>query len=336
VEVFVREVNQDLQQRDRLSRIFLALKMIQAPAAALLLWTGLIAMRYPQTILHAGMVASLSLFFTAGVAFCRATFKSVLIMEREVIAEFVSVIAMVASIPFVAHYGWGLTGLMGAYALSRAVFLSGCLVLARKRIVFSLRGLTSGDIRWGINSSLAIGVIGFVVVVYNAADLLILSRTANISDVAVYSAAQRFTMPLTMALNAIAVSIYPVLAFLKSPDLFHKTCQRAVDTTLLLGCFALVFLWCGAEFCLSLLGRQLVYGADALRILAVVCVIKALPLVIGPVLFLVRAQRYALGYMVVGLLVKIAVMIPVTQRFGYMGAAVGSLAVEVCFLTPVT
>ena len=188
----------------------------------------------------------------------------------------------------------------------------------------------------GIHSIFAIGIIGFVVVLYSAVDLLVLSRTTSIAGVAVYSAALRFTMPLTMALNAIAVSVYPVLSLLKSPEQFHKTCQRAVDITVLLGCLALVCLWCGAEFFMSLLGRGVVYGADALRILAVVCVIKAVPMVIGPALFLVRAQRYALAYMLMALSVKIAVIAGMALKFGYMGAAFGSLFVETFFLTPVT
>ena len=70
---------------------------------------------------------------------------------------------------------------------------------------------------------------------------------------------------------------------------------------------------------MSLLGRGVVYGADALRILAVVCVIKAVPMVIGPALFLVRAQRYALAYMLMALSVKIAVIAGMALKFGYMG-----------------
>ncbi len=335
-EVFVREANHEPERRGYFSRVFLTLKIVQAPLAAMVLVTGLIAMQYPHGLVVAGIASSLSLFFTAGVVYCRANFKAALTMEREVFSEFISVIAMLPLIPLVAHLRWGLIGVMGTYVFSRAVFCTGCVIQSRKTVLYSLRGISWKDLRWGVNSSLTIGIIGFVVVLYTAADLLVLSRTASISDVAVYSAALRFTMPLTMALNAIAVSVYPVLSLLKSPEQFHKTCQRAVNTTLLLGGLALVGLWCGAEFCMRLLGHQLIYGAGALRILAVVCVIKAVPMVIGPALFLVRAQKYALGYMLMALLVKIAVVALATLRFGYLGGAFGSLAVEACFLTPVT
>lgn len=336
VEVFVREVNHDPDQRGYFLRIFLALKAVQAPFAWLVLATGLILMRYPKDILSAGIAAGTSLLFTSGVVLCRAIFKAALTMEREVFSEFVSVVLMLPAILLVAHFHWGLPGVMATYVFSRAVFCVGCLIQARGLIDFSVAGVRLSDLRWGAQSIFTIGVIGFVVVVYTAADLLVLSRTATLSDVAVYSAALRFTLPLTMALNAIAVSLYPVLALLKSPEQFHKTCQNAVDITVLLGCFALVGLWGGAEFFMSLLGKQLVYGSDALRILGIVCVIKAVPMVIGPALFLVRAQRYALGYMLMALLVKIAVIAASTLKFGYMGGTYGALAVETLFLTPVT
>ena len=335
-EVFVREANQAPELRHHLVKIFLTLKMIQAPLAVLVLLTGFLAMQYSTQFILAGMIAGMSLFFIAGVALCRATFKATLTMRREVAAEFVSVVVMLLLVLLVSFLGWGLMGLMALYFLSRAVFLAGCLVLSRGLIGLSIRGVNRRDLRWGIESSFAIGVIGFVVVLYTAADLLVVSRSASLSDVAVYSVAQRFTMPLTMALNAIAVSLYPVLALLKSPERFNKTCQDAVDTTVVLGGLALVCLWCGAEFCMSLLGREFVYGAFALRILAAMCVIKAVSMVIGPALFLVRAQGYALGYTVIVLVLKVAVIAPLALRFGYSGAAVGALCVEAFFLAPVT
>jgi len=335
-EVFVREANQSPERRDHLVRVLLALKVIQAPLAVLVLLAGLMSMQYSHRIVVAGMVAGVSLFFIAGVAVCRATFKATLTMEREVKADFVSVITMLSLVPLVSHLGWGLMGLMAAYAASRGVFLAGCFVQSQSLIRLSVRGVNSRDIRWGIASSFAIGVIGFVVVAYSAADLLVLSRMASLSDVAIYSAAQRFTAPLMMALNAIAVSVYSVLSLLKSPERFHQTCQRAVDTLVQVGGFALVCLWCGAEFFMSLLSRDFIHGADALRILAVTSVVKALSMVIGPVLYLVRAQRYALGYTAVALVVKVAVMAAATPRFGYLGAAAGTLCVEALFLLPLT
>ena len=336
VEVFVREANQAPQRRSHLVRVLLAMKGLQAPLAWLVLTSGLIAMNYSRQIVLAGMMAGVGLFFTAGVVLCRAVFKCELTMEREVLSELISVLVMLPLILLVAKTGSGLMGVMATYVISRAVFCAGCLLQAGNLIEISIRGVKLLDLRWAADASVAIGVVGFIVVLYNGVDLLVLSRTAALSDVAVYSAAMRFTMPVTMALNAIAVSVYPILALLKSPDQFHKTCQHAVDTTLLLGCAALVGICGGAEFLMGLLGRQLVPGADVLRILGLVCVVKGVPMVIGPALFLVRAQKYALRYMIVALLLKILVIATAALKFGYIGAGLGSLVVELFFLTPVT
>ena len=335
-EVFIREANQVPEQRDRLIRILLAQKAIQAPAAVLVLLIGMVAMQYSERVIMAGMVASISLFFVAGVTVCRPVFKAALKMEREIAADFASVIALLCLVPTVAHLGWGLMGLMAAYAASRGVFLVACLLLSRGIVRFSIRGVALRDVWNGIEASAAIGIIGFVAVAYGAADLLVLSRTSGLSDLAVYSAAQRFTTPVVTALNAIAVSVYPALALQKSPDKFKLTCQRAVDAVVQLGALPVVCVWCGAEFFMSLLSRDFAYGAGALRVLAVACIVRALSMVMGPVLYLVRAQKYALGYMAVALAVKIAVLAMMARVWGYMGAAVATLAVEAVFLLPIT
>ena len=336
VEVFVREVNHTPERRGHLVRVLLAMKTLQAPLAWLVLTAGLMVMHYSRQLLMAGMVGGISLFFTAGVVLCRAVFKTALTMEREVLSEFISVLVMLPAILLVAKGGLGLNGVMATYVLSRAVFCAGCMFQARDLIAFTARGVKLPELRWAARSAVAIGVTGLVVVLYNGVDLLVLSRAATLPDVAVYSAALRFTMPITMALNAIAVSVYPVLALLKSPEQFNKTCQHAVDTTLLLGGAALVGLWGGGEFLMGLLGHQFVHGANVLRILGLVCIAKGVSMVIGPSLYLVRAQRYALRYMMVALLLKIVVIAAATMKFGYLGAGLGSLAVEALFLLPVT
>lgn len=335
-EVFVREANHAPERRSFLVRVVLALKLVQAPLAVLVMLGGMIAMQYSRDMVLAGAVAAISLLFVAGVVLCRAVFKASLTMGREVVSEFVSVVVMMAAVPLVSHMGWGLMGLMAVYAISRCVFLIGCLMLSRGLISFSVRDVGYRDLKWGVTASYTIGLIGFLSVVYSTSDLLVLSRIANLSEIALYSAAQRWTQPLVMVLNAVAVSVYPVLALLKSPSRFRETCQHALETTVLLGGLALVGLWCGAEFFMRLLGRDFVSGGNALRILAAVCVFRAISMVIGPVLFLVRAQGYALGYMFAGLIVKTAMMILLAPRFGYLGAAAGTLLAEALFMVPVT
>lgn len=335
-EVFVREAGRAPARRNHLLRVFLALKLVQAPLAMVVLMLGLTVMRYSERILWAGLVSCGSLLFLAGVAYCRASFKAALRMEREVLAESASVITMLVLVLLLSRFRLDLMGLMGAHVVSRAVFLVGCLVQSRGLVQLSIANVTRFELKWATKASFTIGLIGFVVVLHNATDLLVLSRVVGLEEVAIYSGAQRFTVPLMMGMNAISVSFFPVLAFLSSKERFRETCQRAVDTTLLMGGFALVCLWCGADFFMGLLGEQFVQGVSVLRLLALMCSIKSVSLVIGPVLFLVQAENYALAYMCASLAAKVLVLSLVTPLYGAIGAAGGTLAVEALVLAPFT
>lgn len=335
-DVFVREANRAPERRSHLVRVFLALKVVQAPLAVLVLTVGLVVMGYSGHVITAGLLGSVSLFFLAGVALFRASFKAALLMEREVFSESFSVLTMLGLLLLLPRTGFGLMGLMGAYVISRAVYLVGCIILSRGVVELSVKGVRRSELKWAARASFAIGLIGFIVVLHNATDLLILSRLSSLKDVAIYSAAQRFTIPLMMGMHAISVSFYPVLAFLASPERFREVCKHAVTTTFLLSGLAVVFLWCGAEFLMGLLGTEFVAGADVLRVLAVMCGIKAVSLVAGPVLFLVGAENYALAYMVMALLAKVGVLTAVAPKYGYMGVALGTLAVETLVLAPAT
>ncbi len=335
-DVFVREVNREPGRRKRLVRIFLALKIFQAPLSVLVLSVGLLVMGYSHAVVRAGLVASVSLFFMAGVIMARASFKAALVMEREVLSELVSVAVMVGLLLFLAHVHAGLVAVMAAYAASRGIFLVGCLIFSHGAIEPSVAGVERSEIQWAARASFAMGLIGFVVVLHNAADLLILSKLASLQDVAIYSAAQRFTVPLMMGMGAISFSFYPVLAFVNEPERFRETCKRAMTTTFLLSGLAVSVLWSGAEFLIGIVGHQLVPGANVLRVLAVMYSIKSVSLVIGPVLFLVQAENYALAYMCISLATKVVVLSILAPRYGYMGVAYGTLAVETLVLAPAT
>jgi O-antigen/teichoic acid export membrane protein len=335
-EVFVREANRAPGRRDLLLRSLCRAKVVQTPLAVLVFLTGLIAMQYSGQIIRAGIIAGISLVFIAIVVVCRAAFKSTLTMGREVVAESVSVLALLLLLPLVTYTGWGLMSLMAAYVISRGIFLAGCLVLSRDVVRLSTKSVNSAEARGLMAASLTIGIIGFIVALYTAADLLVLSRVAVLSEVAMYSGGQRLTQPLLMALNSIGVSVYPVLAFMKTSAQFRETCQRALETIILLGGLSVVGIWCGADFFMGLLGPEFAAGSDVLRIMALTCVIKAVSSLTGPVLFLMRAQTHALAYMCATLVVKIAVIAVLTPRMGSWGAAIGTLMVEAFFLLPLT
>jgi len=332
-EVFVREICRDPEKEQRLLRIVTAAKAIQIPVALTALVTLMLALRYPSEIVKAGLVGGLSLIFFAGVMVYRVIFKASLTMQREVTAELLSVLAMIPLVVVARQYGGGLTALLLCHVASRAIFCSLCFLLGRRSYQPSVRGVIWRDVDWGLRSSLVIGGIGFLVGVYEAADVLLLSKLGGLSELAYYSGAQKLIWPLLLGLASIGGTLYPVAAsyWPHSRVRFEEACQQGLDTVLVLAGFAICAVLAGAEFFMGLLGPDLKAGAPALRVLALLCFIKVITATLGPILYVVHAQKQALQFIATALVVKIAVIAILVPRLGYMGVAYGAVIVELFF-----
>jgi len=334
-EVFVRDICREPERAQRLLRILAATKMAQAPAAFAALTGLLLALRYPSQIVAAGLIGGANIVFFAGVLVYRVVFRVTLTIERESLAECLSVLVMIPLIALVCRAGGGLIALVGCHVISRAVFLGACSFFGRRQFVPSIAGVQWPDVVSAFHSSMAIGIIGFLVGGYETLDILVLSKFSNFSEVAVYSAAQRLVWPTLMALSAVGATFYPVIAsyWPHAREQFEQTCQRGLDTMFLLAGVALSSLFAGAPFYMGLLGHKLSSGYPVLRVLAVLALIKAITGTIGPILYIVRAQKHALRFIAVALMVKLIAIAVVAPRFGYMGVAVAALVVEALFAT---
>ena len=330
-DVFVRDVCREPERGPRLLRILTAAKLVQIPAAFAILAAILFALRYPPAIVKAGLVGGLGLAFFAGVLLFRVIFKASLTMEHEIAGELVSVLVMIPLILLVARSGGGLVALLACHVVSRAVFFTVCLLLGGSRYRPSVRHIALHDVTWSLRSSAAIGTIGLLAVVYETLDLLLLSKLASLSDLAYYSAAQKFVLPMLVALASIGTTLYPVAAsyWPQARRQFEEACQRGLDTVFLVAGVGICSMLAGPEFFMGLLGPTLVAGAPVLRVLALLCFIKCISSAIGPVLYVVHAQAQALQFIVVAVLVKAATIAVLAPRFGCVGVAFGALAVEI-------
>ncbi len=184
-----------------------------------------------------------------------------------------------------------------------------------------------------MRTSAPIGIIGLLVAVYEAMDVLVLSKLGGLSDVAYYSAAQRLIWPMLIGLSSIGSTLYPIAAsyWPRERDRFELACQRGVDTVVVLAGFAICAVASGAEFFMGILGSDLVKGAPALRILACLCFVKAITSTVGPLLYVVDAQKQTLQFIVIAVLAKLAALMVLAPQFGYLGVAFGALGVEICF-----
>ena len=334
-DVFVRDISREPERGKRLMGILTATKVAQIPVSFAVLAAALLLLRYPVSVIEAGLVGGIGLIFYGGVIAYRIIFRVALKMEREVTAELLSVIAFIPPIALVCKYGGGLIALAGCHVFSRAVYFGTCYLFGRDKYRPSMQDASWRDIGWSIRSSAAIGIIGFLVGGYETLDILLLSKFGSFSQLAYYSAAQRLVWPVLMALAAVAATFYPVLASFwpHSRPQFEKACQRNLDVVFTLAGFALCSAFAGAEFFMGLLGPDLVSGAPVLRVLALLCFVKAISSSVGPVFYVVKAQKKALQFIAIAVVLKAVVSSLLAPRYGYMGVAYSALAVEVCVAT---
>ena len=331
-DAFVREISRDPGRGPRLLRIMTTAKLVQVPVAWVALVAILLALRYPARIVEASLVGGAGMVFLAGMLVYRAIFKASLRTDREVAAELVSTVVLIPLVWLVASRGGSLAALVGCQVVSRAVFFGLCLFLGSGQHRLSLQGVAWRDVRWGLQASAPLGIIGLLVGVYETLDILLLSKLGTFSELAYYSGAQRLVWPVLLALAAIGGTLYPIVAssWPHARSQFEQACQRGLDTAVVLAGFSLCSYLAAADFYMGLIGPELAVGAPALRILAVVCCVKAISAIAGPVLYAVHAQKQALQVVVAAVVVKAAVLVPLIPQFGYVGAAFGVLAVESC------
>jgi O-antigen/teichoic acid export membrane protein len=337
-EVFVREICREPGRTPQLLRTLTAVKVFQVPVAIALLVVSFWALHYPPHVREAGLVGAFSLIFFAGVLVYRPIFRADLTIEREATAELVSVLFMIPLVAAAALRGGGLSVLIACHVASRVVFFAGCYVLGRGRFRPSVQGVRGTDVRWTMTSVWAMGLIGFLAGLYETSDVLLLSKLGTLSGLAYYSAAQRLVWPMLAALGSIGGTLYPLAAsyWPQAREEFEAVCQRGFDTVVLLAGLGACSVLAGAEFFMRLLGPDLVEGASVLRVLALVVFVKAIPTTLAPLLYVVHAQKTALRFVVVALLVKVAALSLLILRFGYLGAAFGALGVEIlCGVLPV-
>lgn len=332
-EIFVREICREPARAPQLLRTLISAKIVQLPAAVLVLAVILVAFRYPAHLVQAGLVGGASLIFFVGILVYRVVFKAALNMEREVAAELVSVAAMIPMVAFVSMHKWSLTALLVCHVASRVIYFAFCAIFGRNRLPPLPRSLAWQEVTWGLQTSSAIGFAGFLVVVYESVDILLLSRLSGVTDVAYYSAAQRFIVPVLMALYAVGATLYPVAAsyWPHAKERFEEAAQRGFDAVVLLAGLAIACVVAGAEMIVGLMGHPLLPAAKALIVLSVLALVKGVSATVGPLLYVVQSQKNALQLIAVALVVKTLVIAIVAPKSGYLGVAFAVVGVEVLF-----
>jgi len=336
-EVFVREINQRSSKRRTLLRILTATKLIQILPAFAVLAAGLwIVVEDPQ-LTRPGLLGGLALLAYAAVLIFRVPFRAQLSMHRELLAELISVGLLIALVLHVAPDA-SITTIIWAYVTSRLLFGGLCVLFGLNAFAPSIAGVSREDLAWASKSLVVIGVAGFVVVLYQTIDLLLLQRLvaggADSIETAYFASGQKLAWPVLMALTAVGGTLYSVIASAWPDDRprFNRACQSGLNAVFLLAGVPIAMIFAGGEFLVGLIDSDLASGGAAVaRPVALLCLAKAVTMTIGPALFIVHKQRYVLLMLLVALLAKIAAILAVAPSFGATGVAWVSLSVEFVF-----
>ena len=97
----------------------------------------------PNDMIAVGMITVASVPFYCAINTYRALFVATLTMEREMLAEFMSVVSMLPMTFLVIELDAGLLGLAWSIFAARGVFLVGCILLTPSLHV-SLSGYCGG------------------------------------------------------------------------------------------------------------------------------------------------------------------------------------------------
>lgn len=331
-EIFVREVTRNPDKRIHLLRVLTAGRLLHAPLAWGLLVASALLLGYDQSIVDAAAVGGISLVFLGGVMVYRVVFRTDLTMEREIVAELVSVIAMLVGVLWVARKGGGIVEVMACHTASRAVYFAVACWLGRREYRPSLAGVTRADLARSWSACATVGAAGFLVMMYDPLDVILLSQLGTFGDTAKFAAAQRLAWPLLMTLSAVSGTLYSVASGAWPHDVprLERACQRGFDTVVVVGLAAVSAAIAGAEFLLSLIGPAMAAGAPAFGVLVVLCVVKSISSTIGPALLVVGAQRVVLVMVGNALAFKLVAGLLVIPRYGFVGLAWSALVVETC------
>ncbi|MBI4557222.1 MAG: flippase [Candidatus Hydrogenedentes bacterium] len=337
-DISVREL---CQRPDRARRVLSVLpyaKVLQLLVAYLLLGTLLVGLRYPEQIVTAGLIAGFELFCVAGILIYRSLFKARLQMERDVLAEVVSLGVFLALLLVICERGAGLSALCGALVASRFVYFLLVYWLGRKRFDLRQSRWDSDEMRVLFAAALPVGLSAFLVSLYTSMDVLILSKFVELREVGLYAAAYRFVLPLVSLAMSLMVALYPILSHAwthRRQDL-GRYYQQGWDCAAILAGATFCGVQGGASFLMGLFGAEAVDADRILRVLDVAIATMFLSCLIGPMFVIVGRQWLTFVFGTWGVLANFTLNLLLIPRFSAMGAAWATVLTELSMTIPST
>jgi len=327
----VRMMCQEPEKQPHLFYLLIQAKAILSIVGVVLLLGILWGMDYPTYLLLAGGIATLALLAFAGILILRTLFKINMLMEREVVAEIVSVVAVLPCIPFVARLESALILLIGCYALSRYLFLFVGWFLGRDRLVVKCSGeFDNPDLAMVFKVSLSLGVSYILIRVYDVLDPILLSKMVSSEAVGHYLGCMRFLALLLMITYPVVTTAFPILSscWQKSMGRFEEVTQATFQVVVVIAAWVLCIFNVSAGFFLGLMGEEMVVAKDIFRTLTLYAFLQSIMAFIGSLMIVSGGYTVVIMVTCLSVSTKLSLLFFFVPKYGGIGAAYASLTTE--------
>jgi O-antigen/teichoic acid export membrane protein len=278
---------------------------------------------YDQAIKIGVLIATASFLFPALNQILVGLFQKKLRLDRVSIAEIASRLLLFAAAFAVAHFGYGLDGMLYALVLSSALNFGLLWLFSKKYAKISLNfdknlWLTIIKKTWPI------GLTIFLNLIYLRADTLILSLLRDSNEVGIYGASYRVIDVLITLPFIFAGIVLPILTagWQSNRDNFNSVLQKSFDLMVLLALPLIVGTqFVGKRIMTIVGGSEFAISGDILRVLILGAGIIFVGTVFSHAIIAIDHQKKiisAYAFVAATALIGYLVFIP---RYGYYGAA---------------
>lgn len=302
-------------------------KRVQGPTVALLLPLGLWLAGQERAILLAGCAGSVAVLATAAMQPARATLRLALRMDRDIGAELAGVALMLPLLAIACLYRAPLSLLIASFALARLAQATLVAHWVRPLAESTSRRLPATRL---VRQALPLGCAGLLVLLYDALAPLLLAHFLDMRAVALYAAAARFTMPVLVAVQAVASAAFPVIArdWRRAPAAFARTQQATLLLSVALPALMFAGIHGGAAFLMGLMGPDFVASAPLLQLMAWTLLARAVTTAMSPLIIVAGRQGQAMLLTILSLAGQCAALFLLVPVMGVIGAAWACLLVE--------
>jgi O-antigen/teichoic acid export membrane protein len=326
-------IRETARQPERAGSIWGAALFIQT-ITGLIAYLGMVgaSLGYDEAIRAYAAIAGLSLFLdTAGTH----ASDQLLARERMVAVSAVEIAHITSRLALAAGalaLGWGLAGAYLATLIAGAGRMAALIALLWDGGVRPRFPIDRTEARALLRDAAPLTVYAFIGMTYTQIDRLIIAAALTDADAGHLTAAMVVVIGTVEVLNStVLVALYPMLSRAAQGT---GTAARFITTRLAAFTLAMgVPLWLGfALFApliiIPLFGERFAPAAEILRVLMGFAAVTMIANVYAQHMFAHNRQRVLVGFRVIGLGVKLALMLVLLPVLGVTGAAVASLLSE--------